>query len=72
MKSEAYAHLLAIADEMPIIDTHEHLPLQGTYLDEKPDVLNDYLSHYIACDLHAAGLPFPDYHKIRDANIDLM
>jgi len=71
-QSEAYAHLMAIANQMPVIDTHEHLPLHAHYLGEKPDVLADYLSHYITSDLLAAGMPKEALEKARDADTDLM
>ena len=71
LQTETYARLLAIADDMPIIDTHEHLPLKGNHMGEKPDVLNEYMSHYISSDLRAAGLPLKEYETIRNAGIDL-
>ena len=71
-QSEAYAQLMRVADDMPVIDTHEHLPLRETYAGPRPDVLTEYLSHYISSDLFAAGMPFALYDKIRDANADLM
>jgi len=70
--SESYAQLMRVAETMPVIDTHEHLPLQGHYQGKTPDVLADYLSHYISSDLRAAGMTQEDYDRSRDANIDLM
>jgi len=72
MKSESYAQLMRIAGDMPVIDTHEHLPLCGNYLGPKPDVLSDYMSHYISSDLRAAGMPQGDYEKVCDSAIGLM
>jgi len=72
MKNDAYVELMRIAEDMPVIDTHEHLPLRGTFLGDKPDVLCDYMSHYISSDLRAAGMPKEDHEKTRDANLDLM
>ena len=72
MKSGAFAELMRIAETMPVIDTHEHLPLQGTFVGPKPDVLADYLSHYISSDLRAAGMPEEAYEKACNCNIDLM
>ena len=70
-QTEAYARLLAVADGMPVIDTHEHLPLQGSIFSETPDILSEYLLHYISSDLYAAGLSSADYKTIRDPDIDL-
>jgi len=72
MQSEAYTHLMALAEDIPVIDTHEHLPLQGNTQGKTPDFLYDYLSHYISCDLFAAGLSSEDYKIIRDNGVDLM
>ena len=72
MKSGAFAELMRIAETMPVIDTHEHLPLQETFVGPKPDVLADYLSHYISSDLRAAGMTQEDYERVCDCGIDLM
>ena len=69
--SKSCDHLMRVADAMPILDTHEHLPLHGNYIGEKPDVLADYLSHYISSDLFAAGMPPALHGELRDANIDI-
>jgi len=70
--NSAYDHLMAIAEDIPVIDTHEHLPVYANYIGEKPDVLFEYLSHYLSADLHAAGLSFEDHGKISDVHGDLM
>ena len=70
--SESYTRLMRIAETMPVIDTHEHLPLEGTFVGPKPDVLADYLSHYISSDLRAAGMPQEDCERACDSAIDLM
>ena len=72
MNSESYAELMRVAENMPVIDTHEHLPLEGTFVGPKPDVLADYLSHYISSDLRAAGMDQEDYARACDSGIDLM
>jgi hypothetical protein len=72
MKSEAFAQLMRVSESMPVIDTHEHLPLEGSHIGEKPDVLADYLSCYIASDLRAAGMPEDAYERACDSAIDLM
>lgn len=43
--------------ELPVIDTHEHLPYDeaDAYTDED-DVLREYLAHYIKSDIVSAGL----------------
>ncbi|MCL2514288.1 MAG: amidohydrolase family protein [Oscillospiraceae bacterium] len=72
LKTEAYSHLLNLADKMPVIDTHEHLPVFDSYIDVRPDVLFEYLSHYLSADLHAAGLSFEEHAKISDSSLGVM
>jgi len=67
-----YERLLNYADNMKIIDTHEHLPPHGTHQGETPDVLCDYLSHYISSDLQAAGMKGEELEKIRNYKFDLI
>jgi len=69
---ESFAKLMSIAETMPVIDTHEHLPLRETFPGPKPDVLAAYMSHYISSDLRAAGMAQEDYEKACDCSIDLM
>jgi len=70
--NDAYTRLLALADESPVIDTHEHLPLTASYIGDAPDILRDYLSHYITSDLRAAGMPKDDIERARDAKVDIL
>ncbi len=57
--------------QMPVIDTHEHLP---PYEQERPagDVLTEYLSHYLSSDLVSAGLAPEDLSRARDARGDIL
>ena len=55
--NNTYERLLNYADKMQIIDTHEHLHPEKKYIGDEPDVLCDYLSHYISTDLQSAGMP---------------
>ena len=63
---EVYNRLLSEADKIEVIDTHEHLNPQKDYLGDEPDILCDYLSHYISSDLMAAGMPEAELQKARD------
>jgi len=66
-----YEKLLDYADNMRIIDTHEHLPPHKNHCGDKPDVLCDYFSHYITSDLQAAGMSAQELDKIIDVETDL-
>jgi hypothetical protein len=58
-----FERLMNYADNMKIIDTHEHLQPHSNYCGEQPDVLCDYFSHYITTDLFSAGMPVEDLEK---------
>jgi len=67
-----YRRLLLYADSMKIIDTHEHLQPNQNYLGDQPDVLCDYLSHYITTDLMSAGMSGEDLEKVKDYKTDIL
>jgi len=64
--NKTYESLMDYANTMKIIDTHEHLHPTKTFIGEEPDVLKDYLSHYISSDLYAAGMSDQDMGKVCD------
>ena len=43
-------------DEVPLIDTHEHLWGEATYTDAGPDILQDLFDNYVLADLVVAGV----------------
>lgn len=67
-----YEHLLAKSNEMKIIDTHEHLNPYKNYIGDSPDILCDYLSHYITTDLMSAGMNGSDLNAVCDCKKDLL
>ena len=67
-----YEQLAGYANDMQIIDTHEHLNPQKNYIGDKPDVIRDYFSHYITSDLQSAGMSSQEIDKIRDPETDLI
>jgi hypothetical protein len=69
---ETYNQLMDYADNMQIIDTHEHLNPHKNFVGDEPDVLCDYFSHYISSDLMSAGMSIQDLDKVRDAKLDLL
>jgi len=66
-----YERLSQFADNIKIVDTHEHLNPHRNFVGEKPDVLCDYLSHYITSDLQSAGMSRQELDIARDCNIDI-
>jgi len=69
--NNTYERLLNYADNMKIIDTHEHLQPNKNYCGDQPDVLCDYISHYITTDLMSAGMSEADLEKVKDYKIDV-
>jgi len=61
-----YERLLNYANNMKIIDTHEHLHPYKNYPGDEPDVLSDYLSHYITTDLKSAGMKEDVLNIVKD------
>ncbi len=57
--------------DMPILDTHEHLPLRPALRETPCDVLTEYLSHYFDKDLISAGMPRPLLDQALDPSLDI-
>ena len=66
-----YERLLNYADNMKIIDTHEHLHPNQTYLGDQPDVLCDYFRQYVTTDLMSAGMSESAIEQIRDYKLNI-
>ena len=62
-----YQQLLDYAWTLDIIDTHEHLPSEKTWVAEPKDILTDWLRHYFSCDLVSAGLTPADLETAKDS-----
>src|SRR5262245_12721480 len=43
--------------EMPLVDTHEHLRKEKEWLEEGPDILQDLFGNYVPADLIVAAPP---------------
>ncbi len=61
-----YESLYNSIKDIPVIDTHEHLPSWESSRNQTNDVLSEYLTHYFSCDLVSAG--FRDLEKVRGSN----
>jgi predicted TIM-barrel fold metal-dependent hydrolase len=72
MLGKTYDTILQAVDEMPVIDTHEHLPhgMGESHCGE--DILGEYLTHYLSSDLVSAGLRPDDLAKALDPSLPLM
>lgn len=53
-------------NKLEIIDSHEHLPNREDNRDKNTDVLKEYLSQYMSCDLVSAGLSREQLKIVRD------
>jgi len=67
-----YEQLMEYANNMQIIDTHEHLNPHKNYVGDEPDIMRDYFSHYITSDLQSAGMSAQEIDKIHDVGTDLI
>jgi len=63
--------LRAYIDELVILDSHEHLPME-TDRPRDTDVLAEWLTHYFSSDLVSAGLSDAGLERARDPRGDLM
>jgi hypothetical protein len=69
-KHSIHEELTATIEELEIIDSHEHLPMEDARPQDK-DVLSEWLTHYFSCDLISAGLSDAGLAEARDSSKDL-
>ena len=70
--SNAFQEIFEYVSGIEIIDTHEHLPAFERLREKETDVLKEYLTHYLSCDLISAGLSKGDYNKALNHTLPLM
>jgi predicted TIM-barrel fold metal-dependent hydrolase len=59
--------------KMPVIDTHEHFPWnEEDRINDKNDVLGEYLSQYMRSDVISAGLKQDDFAKVINASQNIV
>lgn len=51
--------LFEFSQDMPVIDTHEHLPIKEEYYVNMPTQFGNLFNPYCAYDLYSAGMDFP-------------
>lgn len=66
-----YENLLGEIKQVPVIDTHEHLPSREENIDPDRDLLKEYLSHYMSSDLISSGLAPEKLEKVRDSSLPI-
>ncbi|MGI6149528.1 MAG: amidohydrolase family protein [Firmicutes bacterium] len=57
--------------QIPVIDTHEHLPHHDRFDPADSDILFDYLLHYMSSDLRSAGLSVEELEQARSKHLPL-
>ncbi len=62
--------LAACIDDLFIVDSHEHLPMEADR-PQDTDVLAEWLIHYFSCDLVSAGLSDSGLERARDSRVSL-
>lgn len=64
--------ILDLIEDMPVIDTHEHLPHDMHQINpEDKDILNRWLSHYLSSDMISAGMSPQDLNRARDSGLPI-
>lgn len=73
MKKDIVDGLYEQIVKMPVIDTHEHLPINelDDYAD-RDDILKAYLSHYMRSDLISAGMSQKNMQYVTDASHNIL
>lgn len=66
-----YDYLYEIAQNTKVIDTHEHLQCDKSFIGKKPDILTDYFSHYITTDLMSSGMNGYSLCEVSNPDIDI-
>jgi hypothetical protein len=55
--------------DIPVIDTHEHLPGRAEFRDREADILSEYLMHYFSVDLRSSGMSKEDFSKAENPRL---
>jgi uncharacterized protein len=69
--NNVFSSLLHEADNIEIIDTHEHLDPYNTYNGDTPDVLAEYFFQNISTDLMSAGMSKSELDRIKNPEEDI-
>jgi hypothetical protein len=70
MRDRVYRDLLQELEQIPTVDTHEHLPLESLRIEEQLDFFSLF-EHYCIGDLHSAGATEEDFEFWRNRQIEL-
>ena len=65
MPSHVYERLHEHISEIPIIDTHEHIPDEAVAIQRKKSLFS-FFEHYVSSDLVSAGMPQEALETMRD------
>jgi uncharacterized protein len=70
MINTIYSEMLGMINELPVLDTHEHLESEPTRLKRKIDMFNTFMMHYASCDLVSAGMTEKDMDLLKGDSDD--
>ncbi|MDO8587790.1 MAG: amidohydrolase family protein [Armatimonadota bacterium] len=68
-QSSALESLRDFIRQVPLVDTHEHLDSEESWLSQKADI-SHLFRHYASCDLVSAGMPPADLAQVRSEQVD--
>ncbi len=60
--------IAAFIQQIPLVDTHEHMRYEHLYLDEQPDILVQLFQNYVSADLFVAGASQDSLNRLFDQN----
>lgn len=67
----SYTELLEYARQLPVLDTHSHIPPAQSLAPQQADLLADYLRAYVDEDLVSAGASADDIAFLRDLSVPI-
>lgn len=68
----SYKNILAAIYTLPVIDTHEHIPIEKSTTQIPKDCIRTYFGNHMHMDLLSAGLTERLYQEAMDVNFDLV
>lgn len=71
-QNDVFQRMITAFEDIPVIDTHEHLPGRAEFRDMEADVLTEYLRHYFSVDIRTSGMPPADYHAVTSPGLSIM
>lgn len=66
-----YEELYQYMRTLPVIDTHEHLPIRNDARNPHADIFSEYCCFYFNRDLISAGMSYEDFARLQDSSLSV-